>query len=77
MRWAQGRPVQFFGLPIPNPLDAVEQSTRHQVHAFHEWIAWTIVILAFGHALAALYHHYVLKDRVLMRMLPGDGERIR
>jgi len=22
------------------------------------------------HALAALYHHYVLKDRVLQRMLP-------
>jgi cytochrome b561 len=33
------------------------------------------VIIAVGHALAALYHHYMLKDRVLIRMLPGDGER--
>jgi cytochrome b561 len=30
-----------------------------------------IVIIAFGHAMAALYHHYVLRDRVLRRMLPG------
>lgn len=27
-------------------------------------------ILALLHAAAALYHHYVLKDRVLVRMLP-------
>jgi cytochrome b561 len=38
----------------------------------HEYIGWAIVILAFAHALAALYHHYVLKDRVLRRMLPGE-----
>jgi cytochrome b561 len=31
------------------------------------------VIIAFAHALAALYHHYVLKDRVLKRMLPKRG----
>lgn len=75
LRWSQGRPAQFFGLPIPSPLESIDKATRHQIHAFHEWIAWMIVIIAFGHALAALYHHYALKDRVLMRMLPGNGER--
>ena len=40
---------------------------------FHEWIGWAIIILALIHALAALYHHYVLKDRVLERMLPPVG----
>ncbi|TBW49388.1 cytochrome b [Marinobacter halodurans] len=29
----------------------------------------TMMIIALLHALAALYHHHVLKDRVLMRML--------
>jgi cytochrome b561 len=74
-RWAQGHPVSFFGLDIPGPFGTVDRATRHQIHDIHEWIAWAIIIIAFAHALAALYHHYVLKDRVLMRMLPGDGER--
>lgn len=75
-RWAQGHPVGFFGLfGIPGPFGAIDRSTRHIIHDFHEWVGWAIVIIAFAHALAALYHHYVLKDRVLMRMLPGDGEQ--
>jgi len=75
-RWAQGHPVSFFGLfAIPNPFDAFDKATRREFREIHEWIGWTIIVLAFAHALAALYHHYVLKDRVLMRMLPGDGER--
>lgn len=70
LRWSQGHPVSFFGLNIPSPFGAVEKATRQQIHAIHEWIGWTIVIVAFAHALAALYHHYLLKDRVLGRMFP-------
>jgi cytochrome b561 len=70
-RWAQGHTVSFFGLfSIPGPYGALERSTRHILHDLHEKAGWAIVIIAFGHALAALYHHYVLKDRVLERMLP-------
>ena len=70
-RWAQGHEVSFFGLfAIPGPYGELGRPTRHVRHDFHEYIGWTIVIVAFGHALAALYHHYVLKDRVLGRMLP-------
>jgi cytochrome b561 len=36
----------------------------------HEWTGWAIVILATGHALAGLFHHYVVKDDVLVKMLP-------
>ena len=75
-RWAQGHPVSFFGLfAIPGPFGALSRPDRRLIHEVHEYIGWAIVIIAFAHALAALYHHYVLKDRVLMRMLPGDGER--
>lgn len=71
-RWAQGHPVGFFGLfGIANPFGPFTRPERHLIHDLHEWIGWAIIILAFGHALAALYHHYVLKDRVLKRMLPG------
>ena len=70
-RWAQGHPAGFFGLfGIPGPYGALDRPTRHLLHDLHEKVAWAIVIIALGHALAALYHHYVLKDRVLGRMLP-------
>lgn len=70
-RWAQGHAVSFFGLfGIPGPYGELGRPTRHVFHDLHEYTGWAIVIIAFGHALAALYHHYVLKDRVLGRMLP-------
>ena len=70
-RWAQGHPVSFFGLfGIPGPYGELGRPTRHLFHDFHEYVGWAIVIIAFGHALAALYHHYKLHDRVLGRMLP-------
>jgi cytochrome b561 len=70
-RWAQGHPVSFFGLfAIPGPFGVMEKATRHTLHDLHEKVGWAIVIIALGHALAALYHHYGLHDRVLGRMLP-------
>jgi cytochrome b561 len=70
-RWAQGHDVSFFGLfAIPGPYGALARPTRHLIAESHQYIAWTIVILAGLHALAALYHHYKLHDRVLERMLP-------
>lgn len=70
-RWAQTHPLSFFGLfAIPNPLGVIDKATRHTIADLHDYVAWAIIIIAFGHALAALYHHYVLRDRVLGRMLP-------
>jgi cytochrome b561 len=70
-RWAQGHEVGFFGLfGIPGPYGQLARPTRHLFAQFHEKIGWAIVIIAFAHALAALYHHYKLHDRVLGRMLP-------
>jgi cytochrome b561 len=82
-RWAQGHPAEFFGLfGIPGPFGAVEKATRREIHSIHEWIGYSIVIIALGHALAALYHHYALHDRVLGRMFPPArkseaGSRLR
>lgn len=36
----------------------------------HEWLTDALAIVATGHALAALRHHFWLKDDVLRRMLP-------
>jgi len=70
-RWGAGRPMEFFGLGIPPMISEISRPLRHDLRQFHEWIGWAIVIAAVIHAAAALYHHYVLKDRVLQRMLPG------
>ncbi len=70
-RWAQGHSVEFFGLfGIPGPYGELGRPTRHIFHDLHEFIGWAIIVIAGAHALAALYHHYFLKDRVLGRMLP-------
>jgi cytochrome b561 len=46
------------------------------ISEFHEKIAWAIITIVCGHALAALYHHHFLKDRVLRRMLPAARAKI-
>jgi cytochrome b561 len=69
-RWGGGRPMEFFGIGIPPLIGEMSRPLRHQLREFHEWIGWAIIVIALVHALAALYHHYVLKDRVLVRMLP-------
>ena len=71
VQWAKGRALSFFGLGIPSPLAALPRPVSHQIQEVHNWVAWAIIILAGLHAAAALYHHYVLKDRVLVRMLPS------
>src|SRR5690349_19231450 len=70
-RWGAGRPMEFFGLGIPPLIGHMDRPVTHQLREFHEWIGWAIIVIAVLHALAALYHHYVLKDRVLVRMLPS------
>jgi len=69
-RWGAGRPMQFFGAGIPPLIGEMARPLRRELREFHEWIGWAIIALALLHALAALYHHYALKDRVLQRMLP-------
>lgn len=73
-RWGGGRPMAFFGTGIPPLIGELGRPVRHVMHDLHEWIGWAIVIIALAHAAAALYHHYVLKDRVLRRMLPERAD---
>lgn len=68
--WSPGHAIHFFGLPIPDPIGTLARPLRHEIRGIHEKVGYAIVILALGHALAAVYHHYRLHDRVLGRMLP-------
>ncbi|MDE1992720.1 MAG: cytochrome b [Rhizobiaceae bacterium] len=70
LRWAQGEPFLFFGLFSVPSLFGPDKGLAHIFEWLHNYTAWTIIILAAGHAVAALTHHYLLRDGVLKRMLP-------
>ena len=75
LRWSGGEAMSFFGLAIPPPFPAFSKPAHHLVGEFHNWVGWAIIVVAAGHAGAALFHHFVLRDDVLWRMLPGRRAR--
>jgi cytochrome b561 len=73
LRWLQGEDFSFFGLfDIPS-LFAPDRALSHQFEELHNLVGWTLIYVVGAHALAALFHRYVLKDGVLRRMLPIAG----
>lgn len=70
-RWSQGRAVDFFNLFSIPPLLNISQDYRHLLGELHENLAWAIIIVSSLHAVAALFHHLVIKDDVLQRMIPA------
>lgn len=76
LRWSGNEAMSFFGLLIPPPFAPFSKSAHELMGVAHNWIGWAIIILAAGHAAAALFHHYVLCDDVLSRMLPGWHRRL-
>ncbi|MDL2404335.1 cytochrome b/b6 domain-containing protein [Rhizobium calliandrae] len=67
---ASGNGPSFFGLFSVPPLIVVDQPARHLIGELHDYTAWAIIAVAGIHGLADLMHHYVLRDRVLVRMIP-------
>lgn len=70
LRWGGKQAMSFFGLQIPPLIAPMSRASRGLVGDVHHWTGWAIVLLAAGHAAGALYHHYVMRDDVLSRMLP-------
>ncbi|TXD56807.1 cytochrome b [Ralstonia sp. TCR112] len=63
-----GKPIQPFGLNLPLALTQ-DKTLAHWSKEIHESGA-TLVYIAVGlHAAAALWHEFILKDRLLRRML--------
>ncbi len=59
----------ILGVLIASPFGTFSKAIGGFVDEVHDFNAWLIMALAGGHALAALYHHYLLRDGVLRRML--------
>jgi cytochrome b561 len=58
----------WFELP---PIWPENRAFSEQLFSVHSVIGIAIACLAAAHIGAALYHHFVRKDRVLMRMITG------
>ncbi len=67
---ARGRETTFFGLfevPRLGPLDRTISLNMEQAHRYGQYVLYALVLAHVG---AALYHRFVLKDRILARMWP-------
>jgi cytochrome b561 len=70
MSSARGFPVSWFGfIQLPDPV-AKNKAVFDAMLETHETLAWVLYAIVTVHVLAALKHHFLLKDHVLKRMLP-------
>ena len=75
MSSARGFPVSWFGqFQLPD-LVPKNKALYQALLTTHEVLAWSLGIVATVHLVAALKHHFMLKDDVLRRMLPFTTNR--
>ena len=65
-------PFSFYGLfDIPHLTGPDDKNIRNLANDAHEFFANGLIALIMLHLAAAIYHHRILKDNVLTRMLPS------
>ncbi len=70
MSSAAAKPIVLFGLATVPPLVGPDKHLAHFFKDCHELVGNVLLVLVGVHIAAALYHHFVLKDNVLRRILP-------
>lgn len=66
-------PQAFGVLPLPSPL-TLSHASEDFLEEAHEITAYLLIAVAGLHMLAALWHHYVLRDETLRRMLRSGAQ---
>lgn len=64
-------PIPVFGLFELPPIWPENRALSDQLFVAHRAIGILLAFLLVGHIGAALFHHFVRRDRVLMRMVSG------
>jgi cytochrome b561 len=68
---AAGFPIVLFGqIPLPDFVGP-DKALAELIKPLHELAAWSLIGLAALHVAAALKHHWLDRDGLLLRMLPG------
>lgn len=68
--WLEGHPLTLLAGVEIHPLLSKSHALGASIAEIHTWLGDAIMWLAGLHALAGLFHHFVLKDGVLASMLP-------
>jgi cytochrome b561 len=68
------RPLSWFGL-FDIPYLPATEAAADGAHSAHGVLGWLMLALVALHVAAALWHHMVLRDRVLARMAPVFARR--
>ena len=71
--WLEGHPLTVLGGLEISPRLAESHAAGALIAEIHTWLGDAILWLAGLHAVAALAHHFLLRDGVLLSMLPGRG----
>jgi cytochrome b561 len=69
MMIARGHPFALLAWQVP-ALVAPNKPLAHALHGMHQAVGYAFQTLVAGHAMAALIHHFILRDDVLTAMLP-------
>jgi cytochrome b561 len=73
--WLEGHDVTLLaGVVFGSPL-ARSHDLGVRISELHTWLGDAILWIAGAHALAAIYHHAILKDATLVSMLPAGIAR--
>jgi cytochrome b561 len=71
MTSAYPAPVPFFGLFNLPAIWPEDRALSERLSIVHLYVGLSIAVLAAMHISAALYHHFIRRDHVLMRMVHG------
>lgn len=66
---AAGKPIPFYGYELPALIDK-NKEIAELIEEVHETVGEAGYFIIGLHAAAALYHHYIMGDNTLSRMLP-------
>lgn len=61
--------IVFGWITLPS-LTAPNEPLKEILGGVHFWGGWILLALIAGHVGAALYHHFIRRDAVLLRMIP-------
>ena len=70
---ASGKPISFFDLFSLPALLAKNRSLAENLGQIHEFCAYFLLALILIHLAAALWHHFVKKDHILLSMSPASS----
>jgi len=68
---AHNIPLNFLGvIHLPNLVSA-DSDFADTLSDYHVWLSWGLLAAVAAHVAAALWHHFIRRDAVLVAMLPG------